>query len=101
MAVIGMVQSSLQLFLFCQQRLSPLLLSVFNAIVMVLWIVIIAIGWNPTNWSYNPYTGIGTPDISGWLYNYSGDWVEDSIGSGIGPTLALAMGFAVMSIISL
>lgn len=76
-------------------------LLVFNSIVMVLWIVVIAIGWNPTNWSYDPSTGIGTPDISGWLYNYSGYWSADSIGVGIGPTLALAMGFAVMSIISL
>lgn len=68
---------------------------------MVLWIVVIAIGWNPTNWTYDPSTETATPNISGWLYTYSGDWAQDSVGYGVGATLALAMGFAVMSIVSL
>lgn len=68
---------------------------------MVLWIVVIAIGWDPTYWSYNPSTGTATPNISGWLYQYSSYWAQDSFGYGVGATLALAMGFAVMSIVSL
>jgi len=68
---------------------------------MILWIVVIAIGWNPTNWSYDPSTGAATPNISGWLYTYSSYWAEDSFAYGVGATLALAMGFAVMSIVSL
>jgi hypothetical protein len=100
-AVIGMIQSSLQLFLFYQHHISPIYLCIFNAVVMVLWTVVIAIGWNPTNWSYDPSTEIATPNISGWLYTYSGYWVQDSVAYGVGATLALAMGFAVMSIVSL
>lgn len=96
-----MIQSSLQLFLFYQHHISPFHLCIFNAVVMVLWIVVIAIAWNPTNWSYNTSTGALTPNISGWLYTYSGYWAQDSVGYGVGATLALAMGFAVMSIISL
>jgi hypothetical protein len=100
-AVIGMTQSSLQLFLFYKHHISPLILCIFNAIVMVLWILVIAIGWNPTYWSYDPTTGLATPNISGWLYTYSSYWAQDSVGYGVGATLQFAMGFAVMSIISL
>jgi len=99
-AVIAMIQSSLQLFIFYRHHLSPLSLGILNAVIMVLWIVDIAIGWNPTNWSYDPNTGIGTPNVLGWLYAYSIDWADESVTTGIGPTLALAMGFAVMSIVS-
>lgn len=100
-AVIGMMQSSAQLFLFYRHQISPLRLSIFNAVVMVLWIVVIAIGWNPTYWTFDPATGLSTPNISGWLYTYSAYWTQESVSNGVSPTLQLAMGFAVMSIISL
>lgn len=96
-----MILSSLQLLLFTRNRISPLRLFCFCAPVVVLWIVVIAIGWNPTNYTYDASTDLYTPNISGWLYNYSGYWYQDSIQYGVGATLALAMGFAVMSIVSL
>jgi hypothetical protein len=100
-ATIATIQSSAQLFKFYQHNISPALLAILNAAVMVLWIVVIAIGWNPTNYTYDEFTGIGTPNVMGWLYAYSGYWYDESIYMGVGVTLALAMGFAVMSIASL
>lgn len=100
-ATIAMIQSSVQLFKFYRHHISPARLSILNAIVMTLWIVVIAIGWNPTNYTYDDFTGISTPNVTGWLYAYSGYWYQESYYKGIGITLALAMGFAVMSIASL
>lgn len=100
-AIIAMIQSSVQVFKFYRHHISPALLSILNATVMLLWIVVIVIGWNPTSYSYDELTGISTPDVMGWLYAYSEYWYSESLYTGVGVTLALAMGFAVMSIVSL
>lgn len=99
-AVVAIVQATIQLLSFYHHNLSPLRLAILNAVVMVLWIVVLAIGWNPTGYTYDEDTGTSVPNISGWLYTYAGYWVDESYRKGISPTLALAMGFSVMSLIS-
>jgi hypothetical protein len=100
-ATIAMIQSSVQLFKFYRHHVSPAPLVILNAIAMVLWILVIVIVWNPTNYTYDEFTGIGNPNVMGWLYAYSGYWYDESLYRGVGVTLALAMGFAVTSIVSL
>jgi hypothetical protein len=100
-SVLAAFQSVLQFYLALTHHLAPLYLFSFNAVIALFWIVVIAIGWNPTGWWYDERTGGYSLGISGWLYNYSNDWATDSVTGGVSPTLALAVGFGVMAIVSL
>ena len=99
-SLLSLVQSGVQILLFCRHRLSELQLLIFNAAVACLWVIVLAIGWSPVKMRMDQ-DGLHF-GVTGWLLRYSTLYsVLSFMGPGVDAWLSLEIGFIVMSALSL
>jgi hypothetical protein len=112
-SAIAFLQAIAQIYFHNEHRLSPLGLFMSNALLTILWVVVIGLGWaTPSeHFDFNPdgYSGY-VSDIQGWERVYADayklvneeEYYLNMLGNyGIDAVLGFAMGFIVMTILSL